>query len=344
MTVTSTSTLRSDPSNVHWNRRDRLQIALLVFCTFALYFRTRHFDFIAYDDQLYVYQNAHVLQGLSLQNLRWASTMLMVGNWHPLTIVAELVISSLFGPTAGAFHLSSAVLHTVNVVLLYTFLRKCTGRAWAAFFTAGLWGLHPLRVESVAWVSELKDVLCGTLWLACMLAYLRYSYHRTIGRFGLVVLLHALALTAKPMAATLPAVLLLLDYWSITQIGAVASKMKWWTARILEKLPLLALSTADMAYAAYTQRDYMSPQSTALPTSLRFENALLSYVAYLRDMFFPRNLAVFYPHPAMVNATIPLISVHHFRRDSSGHHRRCLCPVKVAPLPLQWGGSGFSAL
>ncbi len=288
-----------------WNRGDWMCAAFVALCTFLLYFPTRHFNFIEFDDHLYVYSNVRVLSGLSPATLRWAMTAIVVANWHPLTIITELIIVSLFGPSAGAFHLTNAVLHALNVALLYAFFRRSTRRPWAAFFIAGLWGLHSLRVESVAWISELKDVLCGALWLGGMLVYLRYARQRTLGRYLLVLAFQALALTAKPMAATLPGALLLLDYWPLRFTLWQRADLKWWTARILEKLPLLALAVADIAYAIHTQGGL----GVKIPMKLRLQNVPVSYVLYLRDIFFPRHLLIFYPHPALMNQTIPLLNV-----------------------------------
>jgi tetratricopeptide (TPR) repeat protein len=300
-------TLEADAKPAAWNTRDRLLAALLALCTFALFSRARHFDFIEYDDHVYVYRNVHVMAGLTLENLRWVLTAVVVGNWHPLTILTELTLISLFGPSPAVFHLTNVLLHTLNVLLVFAFIRAATGRSWAAFFTAGLWGLHALRVESVLWVSELKDVLCAALWLACTLAYLRYSRHRTFAGYAVIFLLQALALTAKPMAATLPAALLLLDYWPLSRKSTQPSALAWWLRRIAEKLPLLALSVADMIVAVRTQRNYVGPASVRFPMSLRCENALVSVADYLRDTFFPRHLAIFYPHPAFLQHTIPTV-------------------------------------
>lgn len=303
MTDTSTSTTTgltnlSSAGRPRWQVSDQFLIGVLVVCTLGLYFRTRHFDFVSYDDQVYVSDNVHLLHGLSGDSLHWAMTAIVSANWHPLTLLTELIIATLFGRTPGAFHVSNAILHSINVGLLFLFLRKSTNRQWPAFFVAALWGLHPLRVESVAWISELKDVLCGMFWLLCMLAYLHYSQRRTIGRFAAVLLLNALALLAKPMACTLPMALLLVDFWPIE--SSQRKSTSWWGRRIAEKLPLIALGLFDMLMALQTQRRYVGSMSATFPLALRCENALVSIVAYLGDIFLPHDLVVFYPHPAML--------------------------------------------
>jgi tetratricopeptide (TPR) repeat protein len=292
-----------------WHARDFYLLGLLVLCTFALYIQSHQFQFIGYDDHLYVYENQHVLSGVTVESLRWACTAVVVNNWHPVTMITEQVLVSLFGPSAATFHTANAVLHTLNAALLFVFLRSSTSRSFRAFFVAVLWSLHPLRVESVAWVSELKDVLCGAFWLGCMIAYLSYSRRRTAQGFFLVLLLQALALLSKPMAATLPAVLLLMDYWPIRAESDPVKTPQWWARRCLEKLPLVALSVADLLYAVHTQKAYLGRDSIRFSPLLRCENAIISCASYLRDVLFPYHLLPFYLHPGMINATIPLAAL-----------------------------------
>jgi tetratricopeptide (TPR) repeat protein len=315
MSATSTLTPLTISKPGGLTRLDRIFIGLLVICTFALYARTGWFDFVRLDDQDYITDNPHIQSGLSLATLKWAMTSIVLANWHPLTEIVQLTLVSLFGSGARAFHLTNALLHTISVALLYLFLRKSTGRAWPALFTAALWGLHPLREESVAWISEMKDVLCGTFWLLCMLAYLRYSNRRTLGNYSIVLVVLVLALLSKPMAVTLPAVLLLLDFWPLGRnryLAEVAPKnhaspsvgnAKWWGIRVAEKLPLLALCIADALYATRAQRTGAPSDAFCTPI-IRTKNAAIAYVDYLRDTFFPHNLGVLYPHPAMLGHSI----------------------------------------
>jgi tetratricopeptide (TPR) repeat protein len=324
--------------------RDRLLLAIVGFCTLLLYLPARHFSFVGYDDQVYVFQNLHVLQGLSWKSIAWAVNprTIVAANWHPLTLLVELIIVQCFGPGPGAFHIVNALLHTLNAILLFEFFRLATGRSWPSFFIAILWALHPLRIESVVWISELKDVLCGSLWLGTMLAYLRYCRNRTLGKYVLAFLIQALALMAKPMAVTLPAVLLLLDYWPLSGRGGSVAKVSsdsstrvqtppteempvvdyagpsaasesvytlgWWLLRIAEKLPLLALCFADTVYAIRTQKYFETVYSPVFPLGMRLRNGTVSYVLYLRDCFLPRHLAFFYPHPAMTGQNISILA------------------------------------
>jgi tetratricopeptide (TPR) repeat protein len=292
------------PARRPWSGLDWALLGVTCFVTLAIYFQTRSFGFINYDDYVYVSENQHVLAGLSVPNIKWASTAIVAANWHPLTLYLELILSSLFGPRAGTFHLANSILHVINAGLLFGFLRYATGRSWPAFFTAILWAWHPLRAESVAWVSELKDVLCGFFFLGCLIAYVRYSRRRTVGGYLAVAALLAAALLSKPMAVTLPAVLLLLDYWPGGE-GVKAPPLTFWLTRVVEKLPLLALSIADIACALVTQQNTHSIGNPLLfPLSLRLRNAAVSTVYYLRDTFWPLRLGLFHPHPVMIGQTV----------------------------------------
>jgi protein O-mannosyl-transferase len=197
------------------HRRVIAVAAVLLLATFALYARAGRFDTVDLDDYMYLTRAWPVQQGLSWANLKWASTVNIGGNWHPVTMVLELVISSFFGPKAGAFHLTNAVLHSINVALVFVFLRSTTGFTWRAAAVAALWGWHPLRVESVAWISELKDELCGCFCLLCIVAFVVYRQRPSTLRYALVLLTLVLALLSKSMAVTLPFVLLLVDYWPL---------------------------------------------------------------------------------------------------------------------------------
>jgi tetratricopeptide (TPR) repeat protein len=287
-----------------WSRRDWLALTVLVITVFGLYFQTHRFDFIDFDDNTYVYGNPHVTGGMTLANFRAAMTQSVSNNWHPLTMLGMLTIASIFGPGAATFHITNALLHTVNTALLFVFLRNSTTRFFPAFFAAALWGLHPLRVESVAWVSEFKDVLCGCLWLLCMLSYLRYCLHRTALAYLPVMLFQSLALLAKPMAVTLPFALLLLDWWTLQGLApSDQSQRNWWIFRLREKVPLLLLAVGASVMAMLTQKEAQQALKH-VAMGLRIENAVVSVTWYLKDFFWPSRLAAFYPHPAMLGVGV----------------------------------------
>jgi Flp pilus assembly protein TadD len=283
-----------------FDRIDLTLIGILVLGTFALYVRTASFEFLGFDDAMYVSMNWHVHVGLTWGNFLWALTDISSSNWHPLTGLSYLALSTLFGTKPIAFHLANAILHSINVGFFYIFLRRTTALTWQSAIAAALWGWHPERVESVAWVSELKDVLCGIFWPGCMLAYVRYSQRRGGARYALVALLMVFALLSKPMAVTLPAVLLLLDYWPLQ------NPLNGW--RVLEKIPFALLSLGTCIAAVITQHGHGSTGTLQIfPMAIRFENALVSYVSYITTTLLPHGLAVFYPHPARIGENIPAI-------------------------------------
>jgi tetratricopeptide (TPR) repeat protein len=286
---------------------DRYLCLLLALLVFGLYFCTRKFDYVQFDDPAYVSDNVHLIHGFTADSIHWVLSAIVVANWHPLTLFTELLLSTLFGRSAHTFHLANALLHTANTVLVYLFFRKSAHRVWPAFFIAALWAVHPLRVESVAWISELKDVLCGFFWLLCMLVYRHYTLQRNIKSYLLVVLMLALALLAKPMAVTLPLVLLLLDFWPLNP--EAVRDLKWFGLRTVEKLPLLAMCGGIMAMSMHTQKNFTSQLSPVFTLSARCENAILAIVDYLRDTVLPHRLGIFYVHPVMVNQPIPLAPV-----------------------------------
>jgi hypothetical protein len=298
--------------------------ALLFLITLALYARTVRYQFLNYDDEDYVTHNLHVQEGLTRASMWWALTSLDASNWHPLTWLSLQLDAEIFGLNyPGGFHLTSVALHGLNVVLLYWFLQKTTRLAWRSAFVAALFGWHPLRVESVAWVAERKDVLSGLFWLLTMLAYARYAFRPSAGRYLLPIILFAAGLLAKPMLVTLPLILLLLDYWPLGRIGPAAcipppaSRTPFPVGRlhlVIEKLPFAALSVASIAITLVAQQH--GSAINAISFSLRWRNAVVSYVTYLRKMLLPVDLAVFYPHPVngwplstVITAALLLIAI-----------------------------------
>jgi tetratricopeptide (TPR) repeat protein len=262
--------------------------------------------FVTYDDDQYVTNNAQVLVGLNSQTFVWAWTTTHAANWHPLTWLSLMLDAQLFGLHTWGFHLTNLLLHLANTLLLFVLMSCLTGATWRSFLVAALFALHPLHVQSVAWVSERKDVLSTFFGLLALLAYLIFVRSPSIGRYLLVVLGMALSLLAKPMLVTLPFVLLLLDYWPLNrwQRGQRARDAKatgltfslpW---LLLEKVPLLVLSLAACVATVWAQQKGGSFSTLeAVPFSVRVGNALVSYGQYLRQTVFPTDLAVFYPLP-----------------------------------------------
>jgi tetratricopeptide (TPR) repeat protein len=266
-------------------------IAVLIWIVFG---QTLGHDFVNYDDKTYVYGNSLVTAGLSLHGLSQAFVDTQTNNWHPLTIISHLTDCQFYDLKAGGHHFTNVFLHTIAAVLLFFWLRDITGRFWSSAFVTALFAIHPLRVESVAWIAERKDVLSAVFFFLTLGSYVRYTRARSFGRYLTMSILFACGLMSKPMLVTTPVVLLLLDYWPLNK-GQKFNMEIWWKL-IVEKLPLFALSGAASIVAFGLQ--VQTPVSVGqLPFGWRLQNALVTYVTYIWQMFWPANLAVFYPHP-----------------------------------------------
>jgi tetratricopeptide (TPR) repeat protein len=266
--------------------------ALLVAAVFAIYGQTLWHGFISYDDGTYITKNTHVNGGLTPESVRWAITEHTSCNWHPLTWLTHMLDCQLYGLEPGGHHATNVILHAAAAVFLLLALRRLTGRIWPSALAAALFALHPLRVESVAWISERKDVLSGLMFMLTLLAYARYTEKPGWPRYLCLMAVFALGLSSKPMLVTTPMVLLLLDYWPLNRLRSVADLR----ARFLEKLPLLAMSAASSLLTMAIQAPAM-PMITELGTPWRVANAVVACAAYLGKMIHPVDLAIFYPHP-----------------------------------------------
>ncbi len=278
--------------------------------TFAIFGQTVHDDFVNYDDSVYVYESAQVARGLTLNGIAQAFTHGSYDNWDPLTTMSHMLDCQFYGLNAGGHHLTNILLHTATAILLFLVLRQMTGALWRSAFVAAVFAIHPLRVESVAWVTERKDVLSGLFFMLTIGAYVRYARRPwSPARYGLVVLLFALGLMSKPMLVTLPFVLLLLDYWPLKRYSHPAlaaggagpvdlpGNFSVPLRLIVEKIPLLVLSIALCVATVLVERfDIQSIEMCPLP--LRIGNALVSYITYMWQMIYPAGLAVLYPYPA----------------------------------------------
>jgi tetratricopeptide (TPR) repeat protein len=276
--------------------RARILIGAALAVSCALVFaEVRSFEFLNFDDPDYVLGNRIVRSGLTLEGLEWAATTTATRNWHPLTWLSLMLDVELFGVSAGAHHLVNLLLHAANAVLLFLLLARFTGAVWRSAFVAALFAVHPLHVESVAWISERKDVLCTLFWLGSTWAYARWATGSSRWAYGLTTLLMALGLMAKPMVVTLPFALLLFDVWPLQRLDlrdrldvrAIGSLVR-------EKLPLFALSAAASA-VTWLAQERMSWEK--LPLVPRLENAAVSYVRYLGKAVWPADLSIYYPHP-----------------------------------------------
>jgi tetratricopeptide (TPR) repeat protein len=292
-------------------KRDWLIILGLIAITVAAFAAVGNCGFINFDDPAYVYTNPHVTEGLSVSNVKWAFTTFYQGNYLPFTWLSLMLDATLFPVPKGAalasgaatFHCINLGFHIANVVLLYLFFRQATGAVWRSALIASVFAVHPLRVESVAWVVERKDVLTGFFALLTMLAYLRYARRFQWRWYAATVLLFMACLLAKQVLATLPCVLLLLDYWPLGRWdkgpAALAESdrpRRCWTRLIIEKLPLLFLAVVILTATFEAQSSQAMSDLQSLPMSNRLSNAIVSYVRYLGKMVWFGNLAILYPH------------------------------------------------
>jgi len=295
--------------------------------TLVVYAPVRHFDFVQVDDPLYVIENPHVRGGLTLDGVGWALTTGRAANWHPVTWLSHMLDVQAFGVDPGWHHLTSLLLHVSNALLLFGLLVSLTGATWRSALVAALFAVHPLHVESVAWVAERKDVLSAFFWLLTTWAYVGFVRARKKTLYGLTLVLYALGLMAKPMLVTLPFVLLLLDVWPLERLrvdrpvpataasgghrpkarrvrvrpeamaGSIAAQ---WTL-VREKIPLFVMAAASSIVTVMVQAS--GGAVTALdvdPLGLRIQNALVSTVLYLRDTFWPAGLTMLYPYPTSI--------------------------------------------
>jgi tetratricopeptide (TPR) repeat protein len=292
---------------------------VLILSTLLVFWQVRNFDFAKYDDNDYVYENPHVLNGLTKDGVIWAFTTNRSANWHPLTwlsLMLDCQLSLPGGASPGWMHLMNLILHLANTLLVFAVLRKMTGALWPSAFVAAAFALHPMHVESVAWIAERKDVLSTLFLLLTLAAYVGYVRRRGLVRYVLTVLLFASGLLAKPMLVTLPALLLLLDYWPLNRFTAelaetakkknkinsacsAVSAVKSPVWLIAEKIPFIALSVVSSAVTFLVQRGSGAmAHIDALPLRDRAANVFLSYARYIGKLFWPQNLAVFYPFDA----------------------------------------------
>lgn len=301
--------------NFFTQNADRLVFLTLAALVLTIYYQTVGFAFINFDDNLYVYQNQFVLSGLNWQTLKWAFTSFYAANWHPLTWISHALDAHFFGANAGAHHATNVLFHLLNSVLAFVVFRRLTGDFWKSTIIAALFAVHPTHVESVAWVSERKDVLSTLFWLLTMLAYFKYTEVRTkkgteketeqnsgkITSFCfssslyllLVSILFALGLMAKPMLVTLPFVLLLCDYWALERF----QRLRDLPPLLIEKIPLFVLSAISSYITLIAQKASGAVESLdVLPLGTRILNAIDAYAKYIGMLFYPRNLAISYPY------------------------------------------------
>jgi len=299
---------------------------LLIIVTVALYSPVRHHDFINFDDGGYVYENKHVQNGFTLDSIKWAFTLVKsdeISYWHPVTWLSHMLDCQLFGIDPGWHHLSNLFYHMINVLLLFLVLFRMTGALWKSAAVAALFALHPVNVDSVAWISERKNLLSTTFWILTMLAYVRYASQPSVWRYLVVMIVFALGLMAKPMLVTLPCALLLLDFWPLGRFewfqknwlnkeavpasGCPAFQMAPVSRLIKEKIPLLILSFGAICLSFLSlQKNSQILNELYHPFSLRIENSLVSYFHYIWHLIWPADLAILYPFPKAIPLWQPI--------------------------------------
>ncbi len=269
----------------------------LVAITLAVFGQTIRYDFVNFDDDLYVYNSPAIKAGLTVKGITFAFISQHAGNWHPLTTVSHMLDCQLYGLNAGWHHATNVFLHIIAVLLLFQVLRKMTDAPWKSAVVAALFAVHPLHVESVAWVSERKDVLSAVFFFLTLGAYVHYAQSRSIMRYLLVTVLFVAGLMAKSMLVTAPVVLILLDYWPLNRIrGQQADVGRHLLELVIEKIPLFVLS-AGACVITFVLQKRATGAIPPLPLLWRLENALASYVIYIWKTLWPTRLGVFYPHP-----------------------------------------------
>ena len=321
-----------------FERPDLLILLGLAVVTFGIYAQLIGHRFITLDDPTYIYENPNVNRGVSLAGVAWAFTTFHAGNWHPLTWIAHMIDSQLFGMIAGGHLLVNALIHAANTLLVFWFLWRTTHARWSSALVAALFALHPLHVESVAWASERKDTLSTFFGLLSLIAYVRYAKAPSVRRHAWTAIMLVLGLLAKPMLVTWPFVMLLLDYWPLgrfvslvgtsrcdvrtPQRGVPTFGSQWSIVRglIIEKIPLLLLVAASAVITFLAQSHGGAIRTfTEAPITLRLSNVLVSYAKYLLLAFWPNDLAVNYPFPKagipalqIIGATLLLIGITAF--------------------------------
>ena len=290
--------------------RPRLISLLLALVTLVVYLPVRTHSFVNYDDTDYVTENSFVKNGLNWTDIKWAFTTFHASNWHPLTWISHMADCQLFGPNAGAQHFVNVLFHAANAALLFILLWRLTGAIWPSAFVAALFAWHPLHVESVAWISERKDVLSTFFALLTLLSYAKYAKEKRARDFWLALIFFALGLMSKPMLVTLPFVMLLLDYWPLQSFSNCEIQISKAARLVWEKIPFFILTAISCVMTFFAQRSgeaVVSLKNVSL--HYRLENAPLAFARYLLKIIWPANLAVIYPMPDKISTSAVAASV-----------------------------------
>jgi tetratricopeptide (TPR) repeat protein len=318
-------------------RKEIIIILTLMILVLTAYWQVQSYGFVNYDDPKYILSNYKIQSEIDLDSILYAFKDVHTGHWHPLTILSHMLDWQLFGDNAGGHHWTSVIIHILNTILLFIFFRYVTGAIWKSAFIAALFALHPLNVESVAWIAERKNVLSTFFWILTMLFYVWYVQLPGWKRYLPVFFCFALGLMSKSMLVTLPFVLLLLDYWPLNRMGInfqnddqnettsiIADKSRLFFL-VLEKIPLLVLTIISIGLTFYAAQSVNTVTiGDILPLTARISNAIFSYAVYIRELFWPFDLAVFYPYTyipiwrvsvaALLLAVITILAIRYYRK------------------------------
>ena len=288
--------------NINSRKQKLIVYIALTVVTLAVFWQVNHYGFINLDDPVYVMENSHIQSGITLDGFRWAFSSTYAEFWHPLTWLSLMFDYQLYGLNAGGYHLTNLILHILSALLLFWLFNRMTGTIWRSAFVAAFFALHPLHVESVAWIAERKDVLSAFFWMLTLCLYVYYTEKPVIKRYLPVVFFFACGLMSKSMVVTLPVIMILLDYWplgrfesqklegnpTIVVTGKVLLKSLW------EKIPFFILSAVFSIITLYAQLN-PSVKHYQFPLGSRLANAPVSFMTYLEKTFVPNHMAVFYP-------------------------------------------------
>jgi protein O-mannosyl-transferase len=276
--------------NISSGRQKLIVYIFLAVVTLAVFWQVNQYDFINFDDNVYVSENSHIRSGITLDGFRWAFSTLHAQFWHPLTWLSLMFDYQLYGLNAGGYHLTNVILHILSALLLFWLFNRMTGAVWRSAFVAAFFALHPLRVESVAWVAERKEVLSGFFWMLTLCLYVYYTEKPAVRRYLLVVFCFVCGLMSKPMVVTLPVIMILMDYWPLRRFESQKGNVILW--QLKEKTPLFILSAFFSIITIYAQQKLFVNNFSIRS---RFANAPVSFITYLEKTFWPHDMAVFYP-------------------------------------------------
>jgi protein O-mannosyl-transferase len=289
-----------DKTNISKKKQSLIIYILLILATLAVFWQLNQYGFINFDDNVYVTENFHIQSGITPDGFRWAFSTIHAEFWHPLTWLSLMFDYQLHGLNAGGYHITNLIFHILSALLLFWLFNRMTGAVWKSAFVAAFFALHPLHVESVAWISERKDVLSAFFWMLTLCLYVYYTEKPVIRRYLLVLFAFLCALMSKPMVVTLPVIMILLDYWPLKRFES--QKGNWVLWQLKEKIHFFILSAVFSIITLFAQHN---PSANGFSLISRLANAPVSFVTYLEKTFLPHDLAVFYPF----NAQIPIWQV-----------------------------------